>query len=244
MKNPFYRALCVCSAAALCLALVSGCSSRTDNADTPPTNETSSSSVPGIEEDETPSSASEPEATPTAAPEPTPGQVEIVDANDANHQAILADVRMFVDCFGPQEFSAATQLKSEEVLTLCLTSLYLQKDLNAYIFEKDGSDELIPSALLTEAAVQRFGIDGFIYPASERFDQEKDCYRYDPRTTLPYTGGYELGEIQGNEDGTLSCTATFPDQPDTPSLVYTFRLMSQNGAPYLQIISAHVPHAV
>lgn len=229
----------VIAAACFATALTS-CSSRSDA-----TQQSSSeaSSAQSAAASDAPQSSEQPAATPqptpTAQPESAPETSDIIEPTDESSQLLAADARMFIDWLGPQQFSAPTQLKSEEVLAVCLTSLYLQRELMAYIFEEDGEQVLIPSSLLSDAADERFGLEGFLYPASDRFDQEKEAYRYDPKASLPYTGAYEMSNLQGNEDGTIGCTATFPDDPDAPSYIYAFRTKSLNGTPYLQIVSAH-----
>lgn len=235
------KLLCILLAAVLlAVPLLSGCAARSASGAVSESSEAASGEVSSEEPEET--SSSEPAAS-SSEPEKT---YPLPDMAGQDKMMIEDDVNFFLNYVGFDPIASTKELKPEDVLWACLVNLYRQKDMNAYFFESGGNgNEFIPADLVSDEAQRLFGLEGFSYADSDRYDAEKRAYVYNPG----HDGNIQskkIGTYKGTENGGLAMDISFGnvepgadfDESSTAFVRrYTFNLLRLNGAPYLQLVS-------
>lgn len=117
------------------------------------------------------------------------------------------------------------------------------KDLLGYFFDQDDKGNyLIPDTVIDDMAQRLFGIEGFSFTDSPRYDPDMQTYGY----TLGYEGelqNFATSEPKGAPDGGIAYDVDFFEEGDTSFLspvrasLFTFRVNRLNGMPFLQLVS-------
>lgn len=234
MKRFLTGTLCVLLILSLAL---SGCASR------------EASPVP----EEEPASQSEPEEPASEPEEPEPQSSEpdeqepeypLPELTDADMKLINQSLNQFLNYFGGTEsLSSTSELDPDRVLFFCQMEAFRMKDLLGYFFDQDDKGNyLIPDTVIDDMAQRLFGIEGFSFTDSPRYDPDMQTYGY----TLGYEGelqNFATSEPKGAPDGGIAYDVDFFEEGDTSFLspvrasLFTFRVNRLNGMPFLQLVS-------
>lgn len=219
------------------VAALSGCASR--EAAPVPEEEPASQSEP-----EEP--ASEPEEPEPQSSEPDEQEPEypLPELTDADMKLINQSLSQFLNYFGGTEsLSSTSELDPDRVLFFCQMEAFRMKDLLGYFFDQDDKGNyLIPDTVIDDMAQRLFGIEGFSFTDSPRYDPDMQTYGY----TLGYEGelqNFATSEPKGAPDGGIAYDVDFFEEGDTSFLspvrasLFTFRVNRLNGMPFLQLVS-------
>lgn len=221
------RLLCILCAVCMLAACSPRSASPSSSEKTPPSSSEESSALPVIETKELPP---EPESS-SKEEEPEEELYPAPLLTDTEKEMLAGNLALFVHFIGASDIASPNDVAAETILAASLAEIERTKDMNALFFEQDDAgNDLVPAELVTDKAMQLFGVEGFDGTAAESYNGDKKCYVTQAVEITPA----DASEIRGAPDDNVAYSVKI----DGEEYLFTGKILRQNGMPYLRFVSS------